>query len=137
LDLVGPRPGFGQQKNTLPTVRAGFQLKADMHAPLILGFNAAYHESGAALIRGGTVVFAVREERFTRIRHAKSARVSNPDELPWNAIRACLEAAGQARLAGGGIIDWFHGRREFGPRAPGHRSMLTDPSSTRVRDSLN
>ena len=59
---------------------------------LILGINCAYHESAAALVRDGEVVFAIEEERFTRAKHTKTARVSNPDELPWNAIRACLES---------------------------------------------
>lgn len=66
---------------------------------LVLGINCAYHESAAALVRGGAVVFAVEEERFTRVKHAKQARVSNPDELPWNAIRACLEWASHAELS--------------------------------------
>ena len=66
---------------------------------LILGINCAYHESAAALVRGGKVVFAVEEERFTRIKHAKKARVSNPDELPWNAIRACLEFVPETTLS--------------------------------------
>jgi carbamoyltransferase len=58
---------------------------------LILGINSAYHESAAAIVRDGEVVCAIEEERFTRIKHAKSASVSNPDLLPWNAIRACLQ----------------------------------------------
>jgi carbamoyltransferase len=66
---------------------------------LILGINCAYHESAAALIRNGEVVFAVEEERFTRVKHAKSARVSNADELPWNAIRACLECVPECTLS--------------------------------------
>jgi len=65
---------------------------------LILGINCAYHESAAALLREGEVVFAIEEERLTRRKHAKPARISNPDELPWNAIRACLEAACGATL---------------------------------------
>jgi carbamoyltransferase len=66
---------------------------------LILGINCAYHESAAALVRDGEVVFAVEEERFTRTKHAKTARVSNPDELPWNAIRACLESVPDRTLS--------------------------------------
>lgn len=66
---------------------------------LILGINSAYHESAAALVRDGELLFAVEEERFTRVKHAKTARVTNPDELPWNAILACLEFAGGASLS--------------------------------------
>lgn len=60
----------------------------------VLGINAAYHESAAALIVDDTVVFAVEEERLSRVKHAKRALVSNPHELPWRAIQACLNAAG-------------------------------------------
>lgn len=63
-------------------------------APLVLGINSAYHESAAAIIRGSEVLFAVEEERYTREKHSKPARVTNPDQLPWLAIRACLQAAG-------------------------------------------
>jgi carbamoyltransferase len=67
---------------------------------LVLGINCAYHESSAALVRGDKLVFAVEEERFTRTKHAKQARVSNPDELPWNAIRACLRFVPNSQLSG-------------------------------------
>jgi carbamoyltransferase len=60
----------------------------------ILGINAVYHESSAALIIDGEVVAACEEERFTRIKHAKEARMYNPHELPENAIRFCLDHAG-------------------------------------------
>jgi len=61
---------------------------------LVLGLNAAYHESAAAIVRGCEVVFAAEEERYTREKHAKAARVTNPDQLPWLAMRDCLRAAG-------------------------------------------
>ncbi|MBI2922371.1 MAG: carbamoyltransferase [Planctomycetes bacterium] len=61
---------------------------------LILGVNSAYHESSAALLRDGRIVFAVEEERLSRVKHAKRAEVGNPDQLPWRAIDACLMSAG-------------------------------------------
>ena len=67
--------------------------------PLVLGLNAAYHESAAAIVRGFDVVFAAEEERYTREKHAKSARVTNPDQLPWFAIRDCLRAANCTKLS--------------------------------------
>jgi carbamoyltransferase len=60
----------------------------------ILGINAVYHESSAALTIDGEVVAACEEERFTRIQHAKVASPDNPHELPENAIRFCLDHAG-------------------------------------------
>lgn len=60
----------------------------------ILGINSAYHESSACLIKDGDMVAAVEEERFTRKKHAKQAKVDNPDELPTNSINFCLNRAG-------------------------------------------
>ena len=67
--------------------------------PLVLGLNAAYHESAAAIVRGREVLFAAEEERYTREKHAKAARVTNPDQLPWFAIRDCLRAANCEKLS--------------------------------------
>ena len=39
----------------------------------ILGINAVYHESAAALVIDGKLVTAVEEERFNRIKHGKQA----------------------------------------------------------------
>ncbi|RTL88493.1 MAG: carbamoyltransferase [Hyphomicrobiales bacterium] len=60
----------------------------------ILGINSVFHESAAALVVGGKVVAACEEERFSRVKHAKEARVDNPHELPEQAVRFCLDHAG-------------------------------------------
>jgi carbamoyltransferase len=60
----------------------------------VLGINAVYHESSAALTIDGEVVAACEEERFTRIQHAKVASPDNPHELPEHAIHFCLDHAG-------------------------------------------
>ncbi|MBY6240514.1 carbamoyltransferase C-terminal domain-containing protein [Methylosinus sp. Sm6] len=60
----------------------------------ILGINAVFHESSAALIIDGEIVAACEEERFNRVKHAKQARVDNPHVLPEKAIRFCLNYAG-------------------------------------------
>jgi carbamoyltransferase len=39
----------------------------------VLGINSVYHESAAALLVDGTLVAAVEEERFNRIKHGKQA----------------------------------------------------------------
>ena len=59
----------------------------------ILGINCVYHESAACLLENGRIIAAVEEERFTRVKHAKSASVDNPDILPVNAISFCLKKA--------------------------------------------
>lgn len=40
-------------------------------------------------------------------------------------------------LAAGRIVGWFQGRMEAGPRALGQRSILADPRSIAVRDTVN
>ncbi len=37
----------------------------------------------------------------------------------------------------GGVVGWFQGRAEFGPRALGHRSIITDPRRTDAKEILN
>lgn len=41
------------------------------------------------------------------------------------------------RLIDAGVIGWFSGRAEFGPRALGARSILADPRRTDAKDLLN
>jgi carbamoyltransferase len=40
-------------------------------------------------------------------------------------------------LARDGVVAWFEGRAEFGPRALGHRSLLADPRSAANLERLN
>mmetsp|Transcript_3161 Transcript_3161/g.3576 ORF Transcript_3161/g.3576 Transcript_3161/m.3576 type:complete len:971 (+) Transcript_3161:164-3076(+) len=37
----------------------------------------------------------------------------------------------------GGVVAWFHGRSEFGPRALGHRSILADPRKKGIVRFIN
>jgi carbamoyltransferase len=60
----------------------------------VLGINAVYHESAAALLVNGELVAAVEEERFNRIKHGKEADWDNPHQIPERAIRYCLKQAG-------------------------------------------
>ena len=42
-----------------------------------------------------------------------------------------------ALIADGGIVGWFQGRAEFGPRALGNRSFIADPRRSDMRELLN
>ena len=42
-----------------------------------------------------------------------------------------------ARIAAGGVIGWFQGRTEWGPRALGNRSILAHPGLPNMKDTLN
>jgi carbamoyltransferase len=58
--------------------------------------------------------------------------------LPFEELGAhkVVERAADV-LADGGIVGWFQGRVEFGPRALGNRSILADPRRDDMQDILN
>ncbi|MFQ5461902.1 MAG: carbamoyltransferase [Phycisphaerae bacterium] len=53
---------------------------------IVLGISCYYHDSGAALVRDGTLVAAAEEERFNRKKHF--------NDFPTEAVRYCLDQAG-------------------------------------------
>ncbi|MCE9635225.1 MAG: carbamoyltransferase [Planctomycetes bacterium] len=63
-------------------------------------------------------------------------------EAPWNRFisvtRSSDVAADVARaLADGKVVGWLQGGAELGPRALGHRSILSDPRSIAAKERLN
>lgn len=77
--------------------------------------------------------------------HAYLGRGWTDDELEawlktarWPYERpASVAAAVAAELAADGIVAWFQGRSEFGPRALGSRSLLAHPGRKENLDRLN
>jgi carbamoyltransferase len=55
-----------------------------------------------------------------------------PYERPADIAVAAAEV-----LAADGIVAWFQGRSEYGPRALGHRSLLAHPGHERNLERLN
>jgi len=60
----------------------------------VLGINAAFHDSAAALVKDGKIIAAAEEERFTHIKHGKRPLPFSTYELPFHAIDYCLKTAG-------------------------------------------
>ena len=60
----------------------------------VLGINAVFHDPAAALVVDGETVAAAEEERFSRRKHGKTPVAFSTWELPEQAIRWCLSAAG-------------------------------------------
>jgi len=60
----------------------------------VLGINAVFHDSSAALIVDGQIIAAAEEERFTRRKHGKPCVPFSAWELPEHAIAWCLNAGG-------------------------------------------
>jgi carbamoyltransferase len=91
---------------------------------------------GAAvhLARGGPVDFSPdlgRGFTDTQIEHTlRTAR------LPYERPTDIAETVAQT-LATDGIVAWFQGRSEYGPRALGHRSLLAHPGRKTNLERLN
>ncbi|MEU6755576.1 carbamoyltransferase C-terminal domain-containing protein [Streptomyces sp. NPDC046685] len=96
---------------------------------------------------GAAVLVAAQEG--DRIRPMSGSVAWGPQWSP-DSIRRVLDASGTAytehediatataaTLARGGVVGWFQGRAEGGPRALGHRSMLAVPSPDSTRDRVN
>ncbi len=65
---------------------------------VVLGINAVFHDSSAALVVDGVVTGALEEERISRRKHGKRCVPFSAWELPEHAARWCLADAGlQAR----------------------------------------
>ena len=59
-------------------------------------------------------------------------------EIPLNRLEdEALYEVVTDRLIAGGVVGWFQGRAEFGPRALGNRSILADPRRADAKDLLN
>ena len=97
-------------------------------------------DAGTAL--GAALHVAGGAEPFTG---ADLGRGWSDDELEAELRRAALPytrprsiAAEAARvLAGNGIVAWFQGRSEYGPRALGHRSLLAHPGDADTQTRMN
>jgi carbamoyltransferase len=60
----------------------------------VLGVNAVFHDSAAALVIDGEVAAAAEEERFSRRKHGKPPVAFSTWELPERAAAWCLAEAG-------------------------------------------
>ncbi len=63
-----------------------------------LGLSAFYHDSAAALVIDGKVVFAIEEEKLSGIKHDNS--------FPFKAIEACLSHA-QITIDEVDMVCWY------------------------------
>jgi len=69
---------------------------------------------------------------------AELARLAGEDGLPLQTLdEPALIDLTADDLARGRVVGWMDGALEFGPRALGHRSILTAPHDLAMRDRLN
>ncbi|CAN5231367.1 carbamoyltransferase C-terminal domain-containing protein [soil metagenome] len=101
-------------------------------------------DSGTAL---GAAMHVARElgDRVEPMRSAALGREWSEDELEGWLRRADLPRqrpldiadAAASVLADDGVVAWFQGRSEYGPRALGHRSLLAHPGDAANLERLN
>lgn len=65
----------------------------------------------------------------TMLRNEQVTFTEQEDEKLFNTVADCL--------INGGVVGWFNGRAEFGPRALGARSILADPRRQDAQELLN
>ncbi|WP_154938529.1 carbamoyltransferase family protein [Micromonospora palomenae] len=100
---------------------SGTALGAALHVAGALG-DRATPMSGADLGRGWSV-----EELEAELRRA-ALPYFRPDSIAAEAARV---------LADNGIVAWYQGRSEYGPRALGHRSLLAHPGDPATTARMN
>jgi len=100
---------------------AGTALGAALHVASLEGDRVA-PMPGAALGRGFT-----EEELEAELRRAR---------LPYTRPDSIADLAAEV-LADDGMVAWFQGRSEYGPRALGHRSLLAHPGNEANTERLN
>ncbi len=118
LSVEGPFEGIWVQP---AAGDAGTALGAALHVARELG-DEVEPMPGAALGREWS------DEELERYLRTASVRYERPDDIASAAADV---------LAGDGIVAWFQGRSEYGPRALGHRSLLAHPGHTRNLERLN
>ncbi|HTV74205.1 MAG TPA: carbamoyltransferase C-terminal domain-containing protein [Candidatus Acidoferrales bacterium] len=101
-------------------------------------------DAGTAL---GAALFVARQagERIEPMRSAALGRGFSESAIEQSLREArvaydrCddIAAAAAAILAENGVVGWFQGRSEFGPRALGHRSLLANPQYAENVERLN
>jgi carbamoyltransferase len=98
-------------------------------------------DSGTAL----GAALAVTRDQVAPFRTAALGRGWSDEELEAELRRAALPytrpasiaAEAAAVLAGNGIVAWYQGRSEYGPRALGHRSLLAHPGDKDTQTRMN
>src|SRR5215213_8845195 len=100
---------------------SGTALGAAMHVALELGDDVQPMPT-AALGRGWD------DDELA----SKLSTAAVPHDHPGDIADAVADV-----LADDGVVAWFQGRSEFGPRALGHRSLLADPRRAENLEKLN
>ena len=109
---------------------------------------SAGHDAGTSI---GSALYLynqiLRNERLEEITSAYFGKKSSQEEIIKFLEKKCVKyeiysdedlyEKVSEKLVDGGVVGWFQGRAEFGPRALGHRSIIVDPRRKDAKDLLN
>jgi carbamoyltransferase len=105
---------------------------------------SAPHDGGVSL--GAAIELTSKEsyplEKLTSAYHGPSFNNQYIKEFMDNnkikyEILENVESEAAHLISKGNIIGWFQGNMEFGPRALGNRSILSDPTNPQIKDRVN
>jgi carbamoyltransferase len=102
-----------------------------------IAVGAAYHVWNQELgePRGFVMEHAYTGPQYGDAEYEEAIRAAGltPERLEDDALYPFVAE----RIAEGDVVGWFQGRMEFGPRALGNRSIVTDPRRSDMKDVLN
>ncbi len=108
---------------------AGHDAGISMGAAMYL-YNQILDQPRAPAIRTAYTGSRFSNEEIEKLLGARNiAYKKYPDEELYEIVAD--------RLIDAGVVGWFNGRAEFGPRALGARSILADPRRSDAKDLLN
>jgi carbamoyltransferase len=109
---------------------------------------SASHDAGTSM--GATLYFfnhVLKNERQPPIYNAYTGSQFTAEQIAQSLEKRGVESnvyhgdelyeIACSSLVAGGVLGWFQGRAEFGPRALGHRSILVDPRREDAKELLN
>jgi len=91
---------------------------------------------GAGLLEHGSSIDFSTVHYGPEYTTAEIRRILDTNGIPYREPDDIAQATAK-RIADGGLVGWFQGRLEMGPRALGNRSILADPRSVESRTRVN
>jgi carbamoyltransferase len=108
---------------------AGHDAGISMGAALYTQHVSLNYTRQPAILTAYTGSCFTNDEIKTMLTKKNIAFTELPDELLFDRITDCM--------INGGVVGWFSGRAEFGPRALGGRSIIADPRRADAKEILN
>jgi carbamoyltransferase len=108
---------------------AGHDAGISMGAALYTQHVSLNYERQPPILSAYTGSYFSNSEIKTMLQEKKIMFTELADEPLFDCITDCM--------IHGGVVGWFNGRAEFGPRALGGRSIIADPSRADAKELLN